>query len=288
MARDLVNSKKIKPPKFEAYELYIQTLNNVKTEGAYRKIIALDSSFYLARIQYLNLNIAGSEGDNLPHFEFLERHIYELSEYELAWLNYLKGTYLGNIESAFLSLNEIRLKYPKDFLLNNVTANTALSGLNNPELALSIYQELPVEESHLNTLGLVYNQRINNVIIALIQLGKMDEAVAFYSLVIEKHPKLDTSYLWSLRYSLQTKKAVEFSESLILKEPYNLEKRLMDTFLLPQFYESKSDMKFWHKRLYESFKKLQQDWFAEKIVKTESITVGSPLFDVMSLGRVDS
>ncbi len=178
-ARDLVNSKKIKAPKYEAYELYLKTLNSVKTGNAYRNMIAMDSSFYLARIQFLNLNTAGVEGDNLPHFKYLERHQSELSEYETAWLNYLKGSYLGEIESAFTSLNEIRIKYPKDFVLNHVTATAAFEGLNNPELALSIYQELPLEANHSKLLRMHYNHRVSNVFVSLIQLNKVEEAISF-------------------------------------------------------------------------------------------------------------
>lgn len=178
-ARDLVDDKKITPPKLEAYELYLTKLKEVVIGKEYREMLAIDSTFYLARLNLLQLNIGGTEGRNSPHFEFLERHASQLSEYELTWYNYLKNLYIGNNEAAYLNLNALRLKYPKDFLINDALATTAFNGLNNPELTLQIYAELPLEESHRTVFAGSYNHRVENTVFALIQLGKIAEAASF-------------------------------------------------------------------------------------------------------------
>ena len=182
-AREMVDSKKMKAPNFKAYELYLQSLRTANTEETYRDILDIDSTFYLARIQYLFLNRAGTHGKNLPSFDFFERHKNNLSEYEKAWVTHLKAVYLGQLEVAFNSLNEIRIKYPKDFMLNHITATTALEGLNNPALALAIYEELPLDEKFSASIGLYYNYRINNIVVAYIQLNKIAEAIAFMKTV---------------------------------------------------------------------------------------------------------
>ena len=182
-AREMVDSKKMKAPNFKAYELYLRSLRTINTERTYQEILEIDSTFYLARIQYLFLNRAETHGKNLPSFEFFERHKNNLSEYEKAWVTHLKAVYLGQLEVAFNSLNEIRIKYPKDFMLNHITATTALEGLNNPALALAIYEELPLDEKLSASIGLYYNYRINNIVVAYIQLNKIPEAMAFMKTV---------------------------------------------------------------------------------------------------------
>lgn len=178
-ARDLVDNKKITPPKLEAYELYLTKLKEIVIGKEYREMLAIDSTFYLARLNLLRLNIAGTEGRNTPHFDFLERHASQLSDYELAWFNFLKNLFIGNNKAAYTSLNALRLKYPKDFLINDALANIAFEGLNNPELTLQIYEELPLEDSHRTVFASNYNHRVENTAFALIQLGKITEAATF-------------------------------------------------------------------------------------------------------------
>lgn len=118
--------------------------------------------------------------------------------------------------------------------------------------------------------------------------GLYDEAAALYELIIDRYPKLAISYFWSLRYSLRIDQAKQFAEDLVQQHPKSLEARLMNTFLLPQFYQSEADMQAWHQRLYLTFERLKQDWERGAIDKVEVLSVGSPLFDVMALGQNES
>lgn len=115
--------------------------------------------------------------------------------------------------------------------------------------------------------------------------GLYDEAAALYEIIIDRYPELATSYLWSLRYSLRINQAKHVSEALVKRKPRSIEARLMDAFLLPQFYHSEADMKYWHQRLYAKFETLQQDWEQGTVDKVDELFIGSPLFDVMALGQ---
>jgi len=184
--REMVDSKRIHPPSYEAYALYLEFIRfqNLDVEGEQVQerllsILNLDSTFYLPRIHFLNANRFGFDGNNEIHFNFLERHLANLSDYELAWLDFLKGMYLGNQISAFNSLNTIRKKFPKDFIINHEAATMTLEGLNNPELAMDIYNELPLEGIRPEPLGVYYNNRLRNHSLCLIRLGKSTEVIDF-------------------------------------------------------------------------------------------------------------
>lgn len=208
-ARDLVDAKKITAPNFEAYELYLATIQKLGTEKDLLKILALDSTFYLSRIHYLYVNRGETIGKNRPHFEFLERHKPNLSSYEKTWLTYLKAICSGQTQKAFNSLNELRNKYPKDFLVNNATATIALEGLNNPELALEIYKELPLEYSQAKSVGLYWNYRILNVVTSLILLNRVADATTYLASVQPNQVVDNNSYLRAVMFEALASKNKE-------------------------------------------------------------------------------
>ncbi len=175
-AKDLVDANKISPPKAEAYALYLDFLQKRGTEEELAKILALDSTFHLPRIHFINIITGSQVGGTKEHLEFLDRHFDELSAYEKAWFTYLKGLYSGEPMVSFKSLNTIRQKYPKDFLLNHSTAAVALNGLNNPTLALTIYDELPLDQGQAKGAGIYWNERFLNMVTAYIELDKLQEA----------------------------------------------------------------------------------------------------------------
>ncbi len=82
-----------------------------------------------------------------------------MSSYEKAWYNYLKGLYSSNAEQAFEN-NNMRKEYPKDFIINHENANFALYAFSNPELALEIYSELPIEKVDAAPEGIYYNFKL--------------------------------------------------------------------------------------------------------------------------------
>ena len=168
-AKDLVNMKKIKTPDYRAYQLYLEFLKSTDDQSKLAEILEIDSLFFLPRIQFLNINRPGLQGDmffgNTIHFDFLERHRDQLSDYETKWLDYLKNMYLGNPLKTFESINALRLKYPKDFAVNHETAVVAHEGLNNPELASEIYDELQITEDHRQHVGVLFNWRLTHRVI---------------------------------------------------------------------------------------------------------------------------
>ena len=171
-AKDLVNMKKIKTPNYQAYQLYLEFLNKTFDQAKLYKILEIDSLFYLPRIQYLNMNRAGIYGgENVIHFEFLARHLDELSQYETSWLHYLRNMYLGNLENTFEAINSLRLKYSKDFRVNHETAVVAHEGFNNPELAEEIYADLSLSTNHRKSGGDLYNFRLMHTITMAIRRG---------------------------------------------------------------------------------------------------------------------
>ena len=142
VAKELVDKKKIKAPNYQAYQLYIELLQTIPNREQFKKLLALDSTFYLPRLRYLNMNQTGFNSENKLHFEFLERHHAQLSSYEKSWFDFVKNLFLGDVLKAFEAINELRKKYPNDIAVNLRAAILALDGLNNPELALKIFKDL--------------------------------------------------------------------------------------------------------------------------------------------------
>ena len=180
-AKDLVDTKKIKAPKYEAYQLYLEFIQGVEitnSQEALQQILEKDSTFYLPRLLFINeFRFTGKSGE---HFAFLERHLDRLSAYELAWYHFVSGLYLGNPLVAFNSLNELRKKYPKDFSVMHETAGIAIDGLNNPQLAWDIYTEYGYNPDAIEKAGILYNWRHYHNIITLYRLEEMDLLKAYY------------------------------------------------------------------------------------------------------------
>lgn len=191
-ARDWIDTKKIAPPNFEAYQLYLASLQKRGTEKELMDIIALDSTFYLPRIHFFNINTGTFRAKFKPHFEFLDRHVNQLSDYEKAWFTYLKGLYIGEPLASFESLNSIRQKYPKDFLLNHGAANIALNAFNNPTLALAIYEELSLEEGQAKTAGLYWNERLLNMVTCYIEMNQLERASNLLT-IATPNPEIDNN-----------------------------------------------------------------------------------------------
>jgi len=158
-AQDLVNQQKIKAPKYEAYKRYIEFTHGIGNSlQKMEEILTIDSTFYLARLR--NLNDERAESGQTVHFEFLERHYENLSQYEKSWYNYLRAFYLGQPLKAFNYLNELRKKYPKDFSVNHECAGLADEGLNNAQLSMDIYNQMKVNIAQPTQGGILYNWRV--------------------------------------------------------------------------------------------------------------------------------
>ena len=197
-AKDLVDANKIAPPNLEAYQLYLDNLQKMGTEADLLKILAIDSTFYLPRIHALNIQTGDREGVKNNHIAFLDRHTNQLSAYEKAWFIYLKGLYLGQPMVSFESLDAIRQKYPKDFLLNHSTANIALEGLHNPELALAIYGELPLVATQSKAAGVYWNKRLLNMVTCFIELDQPQAATQLLKEVLP-NPGIDNNFYLKTR-----------------------------------------------------------------------------------------
>ena len=180
-ARDVVDSRAIKAPKYEAYQLFLSGLKENVDANSLSEILAIDSTFYLPRLYFLGWNLGGVYGSNQEHFDFLERHSSDLSHYEQALLTFYRYAYLGKKQLAFKTLNKLRLKYPKHFVLNRMTGSFALRDLNNPELLLDIYNQFPIEDVPHQHLGIGYHFWIARTVVSLARLNKIEEIDAFLS-----------------------------------------------------------------------------------------------------------
>jgi len=198
MAREMVDSKNIQAPNYEAYVAYQNALRKVGAGTEYAKVFELDSSFYLARLHFINSNRYGLFGNNLEHFEFLERHASELSNYETVWYNYLKGLFLGYRLQAFESINKLRKQYPKDFFINHETAGLASNTFNNPELTLEIYNELPIEEVDAASVGIHYNFRIIHEVFSYIKIGQYSNLSTYLNKVNVAPKTMKSVYIAAL------------------------------------------------------------------------------------------
>ncbi len=164
-AKDLVDSRRIKLPNLEAYSLF---LNRAEVGFSYERlaeILSLDSTFYLARIEWLN-HARWLVHDSKPeHFQFLEWHLSDLTNYEQALFDYVKNLYRGNSQTTFKIVNSLWERFPKDFGLNHDAAGIAFDELNNHELSISIYDKLPLDEFDNRTLNTTPG-RIRNEIVS--------------------------------------------------------------------------------------------------------------------------
>ena len=191
--RDLVDSKRIKAPKYEAYKSYLKRLEQGGMDENPLEAIRLDSTFYMARIHFLIVNKGGTFGPNKIHLDFFNRHKEHLSNYEAGWVTSFENLYQGNSLLAFNSLNEIRKKYPNDFYLNHECAGMANDLLRNPELSMSIYEELPLDNIVPEKLGEVYNWRLMHQVsnyLSTNQLAKSKQFIKRYS------PNKNANWTW--------------------------------------------------------------------------------------------
>ena len=183
--RDLVDSKRIKAPKYEAYKSYLKRLEQGISDENPLEAIHLDSTFYIARIHFLNANkLLGTLGSNKIHFDFFKRHKKHLSNYEAGRVTFYEHLYQGNSLLAFNSLNEIRKKYPNDAYLNNECAGMANDLLRNPELSISIYEELPLDNIVPEKLGELYNWRLIQQLSNYLTTNQLAKSKQF----IQKYP----------------------------------------------------------------------------------------------------
>ena len=178
VARDLVDSDIIKAPNLEAYTLFTKALQNQDiTNEKILEILALDSTFYLPRIHFLNSNRFNLA--DRTHFDFLDRHKKKLNIYERGWYDFLVNYYQANKKEAYLSLNNLRKKYPNDFVLNQEAASVAMELLYNPALAIDIFNELDITKITPESAGVYYNWRIQNYATSLHLLNKQEELEQF-------------------------------------------------------------------------------------------------------------
>jgi tetratricopeptide (TPR) repeat protein len=123
----------------------------------------------------------------------------------LGWYNYLIGLYSGNAQLAYSSLNRLRRKYPKDFILNHETAVIASESFNNPELVLEIYDQLPIEQVKASSVDVYYYFRISHQITSYIKLNKKDDLNNFMKKINPDpnmdHPWYRTAILFEAVYS---------------------------------------------------------------------------------------
>ncbi|MDH3245783.1 MAG: hypothetical protein OEM26_14280, partial [Saprospiraceae bacterium] len=125
--------------KYEAYRFYLQERHwhGIPAESL-NVIIELDSTFYLPRIEFIEWNRTGLEGDNQRHFQFLDRHLALLSNYERARYRSARWIYSGEFMKVFDIEDQLQRKYPDDPSHKN--GFLALNALKNPELALVRWQ----------------------------------------------------------------------------------------------------------------------------------------------------
>ncbi len=181
-AQDLVNQQKIKAPKYEAYKRYIEFTHGIGNSlQNMEEILTIDSTFYLARLR--NLNDERAESGQTVHFEFLERHYENLSQYEKSWYNYLRAFYLGQPLKAFNYLNELRKKYPKDFSVNHECAGLADEGLNNAQLSMDIYNQMKVNIANPTQGGVLYNWRVYHEMLNRYNLKDLTDLKDYYEKV---------------------------------------------------------------------------------------------------------
>lgn len=194
--RDIVDAKRINAPKYEAYKNYVLRLVKGVHDNNPLESIELDSTFYLARIHFLNNNRVGILGNNKVHFDFFDRHIAKLSNYEKTWVDYLRHIYGGNSLAAFNSLDKLRGKYPNDFRLNHECATVASELLYNDELALSIFESLPLKNINPKEIGEMYNYRLINQASSYINTNQLTKSKQ----LLERYPPFIDSKTYEYPY----------------------------------------------------------------------------------------
>lgn len=128
-------------------------------------------------------------------------------------------------------------------------------------------------------------ENISDNAFELVQEGNFQTAAELYGLLVERMPQLRGSLIWALRCANQTHQAEQLLQGYLKQDPHNLELRLLDSFLLPQFYASTASMGQWRQRLRDKLQDLKA-WLAQKPEFTGSeLIVGSPIFDLMLLGQ---
>lgn len=164
-AKDLLDSRRIKLPNLLAYSLFLDRGDVGFSYERIEEILSLDSTFYLARIEWLN-HVRWLVHDSKPeHFRFLDRHISDLTTYERALFDYVKNLYKGNSLTTFKIVHSLWERFPKDFGLNHDAAGIAFDELNNHELSISIYDQLPFSNVDIRALNTTPG-RIRNEIIS--------------------------------------------------------------------------------------------------------------------------
>ncbi len=181
--RNIIDTKLSRVPNYSAYEIYIYTINNSSLDlmTQLEKINELDSLFFLARIQLLNLSRWFDHESKPANFEFLDRHRNSMTSYEELWYDYVLNLYQGEPMKAFNTINQLRRRFPKDFWLNHDAAGVAYDDLGNFHLSQSVYDELPLE--NIDTIAqnaTIYSNRVRNetVNLKVIQENERFENIA--------------------------------------------------------------------------------------------------------------
>ena len=215
-ARNMVESGKIRVPKYKAYELYMSLLQDglgLRVE----EVLALDSNFYLPRIEFINWNISGYTDTNQKHFNFLERHKSNLSYFEHKFLAIQIHRFSGNFSQAWLILKELLSKYPKDAVLKTYAARIAFSNFNNPQMALELYNQLESSNYSPRLIGLGHNKNIYEKVACLIQLSRTKEIQSYLDHAIPN--KNANQYRYHLALFL---KALANKDENNIKKIYNI------------------------------------------------------------------
>ena len=178
-AKEFMDHKKIKVPAYSAYNKYIELLDQWPfSSDDLQEILQIDSTFYLARIQFLNLSRWFQDDSKPGHFAFLARHRKNMTNYEKTWYHFVENLYDGKSIETFNTINQLRKRFPKDFDLNHDAAGIAYDELNNFILSQSIYDELPHSDLPEN-VSATYGSRIRNELVMKTVEGDLDELKAF-------------------------------------------------------------------------------------------------------------
>ena len=163
LARDLIDDKRIRLPNLDAYNLFLNRETDGFSYERLEEIISIDSTFYLARIHWLNFSRWFRHEAKPAHFDFLDRHVNDLTKHEAELYDFVKTLYQGTSIQTFRKANAIYQRFPSDFSLNHDAAGIAMDRLNNCELCLQIYDEVTLDRS-VNVLITVGQGRIRNEI----------------------------------------------------------------------------------------------------------------------------
>lgn len=190
LAHRAVDKKMFKPPKYEAYKSFLKSVSPLPGDDELKHLqraIELDSHFHLAKLHFIMMFSWNPALDHLiqEYFKALEKHQEEFTFYESLWFDYVRKFFLGDFIGCFHSLSELRRKFPRDFIINHESGYIAQQGLNNPMLSLSVYSELEIDDTVIDSmkLGNWFLARLVHQGLDLLYLGKAREAYDF----VEKH-----------------------------------------------------------------------------------------------------